>query len=174
MVTVPNEQSDNQMRLLAAAHHEAGHAVAGRHFGWRIHQIVIDPDDVRGGATLIQPDEANWRQRVLVALAGDAARMRFDTTGAFEVNEYEIHTAQHDWSAALEVLSELSNETDPDSLIDERFNRWQAIAEQLVARPLIWAAIVAVAEALRDANWRLDGESAENIIDRASSTRVRA
>jgi hypothetical protein len=112
---MPDERlsTDSALRLLAAAYHEAGHAVVGRHFGWRIHRIFIEAADVRGGATLVQPETPRWRQRILVALAGDAARLRFDTADDVAVTDREIHTAQHDWSVVIDVLSDLAMEGDP-------------------------------------------------------------
>jgi len=153
---------------MAAACHEAGHAVAGLALGRKLMHVVVYP---RGGTVPKTSDgctrfcddlKADWRKDIVIALAGRAAYAFLDPSSRFSRDEKGHSVDQDDVNLAHNRLFEKFPDVG-DKRRERRFMVWDCFVDKLVAAPSNWRAIVAVAEALRDNGWRLDGAAATDI-----------
>lgn len=160
---------DVPMALIATAYHEAGHAVVAYWLGRRVEGIDIDPATLGGGAHVSPSDD--WLREVVTALAGAAASGRFDPHGIGAPTEAPGQT--RDVVHARNVLQQAFPEDEATGLSDGRFHVWRDVAMTMIGRPMLWHAIVSLAEALQRSGWHLDGPTATAIIEAAIKSESR-
>jgi len=144
----------------AAAYHQAGHAVADLHFGFRANPLALAADafhclghaqrldgkDYRDANGQVDPQQVG--NAVIVWLAGSAAEREYSQAAT-------VHPA--DWAKATDVLASLGPH--------QSFPGWQHQAREFVKQN--WKAIQMVATDLLENN-ALDGTELEMIVSIAN------
>ena len=163
-------------RLESTAYHEAGHGVVAWLKGVRTRKLSIIPDEGSFGRHIHHPyfsginldfDESPRAQRraenmVLVLCAGPAAQRRFNPKG------FRSHHASDDWHQAIQLLSHLESDNE---VVQVYYDMFELKARNLVASPVYWPCIEAVAEALLERR-QLSGSEVKDIIVNVIKHRV--
>ncbi|HXS41482.1 MAG TPA: hypothetical protein VN766_14955 [Stellaceae bacterium] len=160
--------------IMAAAYHEAGHAVMCHLLHLRIRSVGIDADELVGGETThdnpplgrASPADGSGRSRmekiVMLCLAGPLAQRKFTRGGSQEDDGGAIDA---ETASGLATRFFRSRKTAEAYIAFARAWVWQKFEE-----PRIWAAVERLARALIERR-RLSGRQAEAIIRGASPRR---
>jgi hypothetical protein len=143
----------------AAAHHEAGHAIAGFWFGWTIggNGVVIDERQCChfACARYTYTPEA----RAVVAMAGWLAERKWHRQGSSNWDDELIHILDaHAWGQIIvgddeqQVVCALAGPRQPDDIGTSEFlaavHAFRGEAAALLSRRPVWRAVRSVARAL--------------------------
>lgn len=145
----PSLATDLDVKLLCAAHHEAGHIVVAAAQGLRLRPqgLSIDPSGEGLACYFKQPDGSDTsRERVIVAMfAGFMAQKRFCEQRSCPVPYPMGVVLSPDWQEARQIISMLSAEYSSDDRTTIQ-RRLENRSDQFVERH--WIAIEALAAAL--------------------------
>lgn len=154
-------------RCWPLATHEAAHAVLGVLFDLRLERLEIDLRAWQG-ATFFKEQfpPSNWRQDLLVSLAGEIAQKRADSSGWSLDNGIGSSRAAADFEQAWRAVGRSGHRSDSEDherLAVSRMAEGQKASAALVNR--LWPTIAALAARLLDANGRLDSEALESFLE---------
>jgi hypothetical protein len=156
MVGYPLLMSEADSDAVAAAYHEAGHAVAAFLYGREFADVsIVSDDDLSGPCGVTEAfehvlslvdegwdtpsDLASVRNGLVVVLAGLSAEERLSGEPVASGDEYDSQMAER----MVEALP-----SDGSASVDEYLDAARAAADRLWDRPRAWTAVRAIADAL--------------------------
>jgi hypothetical protein len=172
-IAAGSDQTEPKSDRASLAIHEAGHAVAMRHFTIPLSDVRVYPASGcapgQGGTTC---DEAmvsalSEEKQAVIILAGFAADCHYDGDNvdwkeARDSRRYKSDSCKLDRLLQCRMPIDLADED--DEIIDRPLDEWLLTTMAFVADPAHWQAITALAEKL-DQLHELSGEEAMAIID---------
>ncbi len=161
----------------AAAHHEAGHAVAGYWFGWVVSENGVEIDERQRCHLACAAYAYTPEARAVVAMAGWLAERKWHRHGSGNWDDDLLHILDaHAWGQVIvaddeqQVVRALVGERLPEDVETTEFlaavHAFRGEAVTLICRPPVWRAIRGVARALVRKG-KLDDSAVINSIGKA-------